>query len=109
MLNIRSTVKLAWVYGDETSQFPEEMPLYELFRDETRYGWRVANTDEVSVIVVPDGEHAELIVKSEEEYPGLASPIKISLNTSMKELREIASIMAQRATMEIIKRQEQFT
>lgn len=107
---ISAALKLSWEYGNESSQFPDDMPIYEVIRQMGDFPFRLANTDMVSVILLPAGEAAQIVVRSEGDAGGyrddIVPPMPISLDDELGMARTMAARLAQTATRQIAMDQE---
>lgn len=98
MLKITS-LKLAWAYGEDSSDFPDDTPVHELLGRLEQYPYRILNTDMLSVIIVPHRDQAELLVVAEE---GVQVPqhrkIIVALESPLGRVRNLAAHLAQDVT-----------
>jgi len=97
------TVKLSWVYGNQLPpDLPSDLPAYEILEMSKNWPFSISNTDEVSVVLLPDGDAAKLVAyqKDESESSGIKMVAEktVKLDELLLSLQETASAMARRAT-----------
>lgn len=92
---------MSYIYGEQLPpNLPDDYPIYEVLEMATDWPVSLSVTDEVSVVVMPEGEQAKLVAMSDIEG-GTAKPVAeqiIELDTPLIEARRIAGDLARKTT-----------